>query len=370
MIFFKPKEVAVVACTLLLAVGFTFRPASAFSAAVRPTALRSARHPAAFFSAHSSRPAAARPCRRRTVAECCDVLPVNNMLMSAAAAGGRNDGSAEEDNKAVVAPGRAKKKVIKSVGVALAWYLASSAVAVAATAATGGAVRPRPRPRMRYTGLPILLMAYALSRGDLKERTRLEGVVPRDPESIKLLADDAEDLAMSWGKPAGLIAYTSVDFIVFSFFSRWVGFPFKELFSAQRIAHLQTPDFWVATTLAGAFGFAIVTWTRRVGQGYLRSVCASALSPAMHRLVVRPARAVASVAGMGDAWDLGLTDEQRKARRPSIELRKSLSTFKDPDFHGDGGIGDSGGAAFPQAPPPAAAAGVDDGAPPDLKRSS
>lgn len=65
-----------------------------------------------------------------------------------------------------------QKKVIKSAGVALAWYLASSAVAVAATAATGGAVRARPQPRMRYTGLPILLMAYALSRGDLKERTR------------------------------------------------------------------------------------------------------------------------------------------------------------------------------------------------------
>lgn len=29
---------------------------------------------------------------------------------------------------------------------------------------------------------------------------------------------------------------------------------------------------------------------RRVGQGYLRSVCASALSPAMHRLIVRPAK--------------------------------------------------------------------------------
>ena len=49
---------------------------------------------------------------------------------------------------------------------------------------------------------------------------RLEGVVPRDPESIKLLADDAEDLAMSWGKPAGRMAYTAVDSIVFVIFSR------------------------------------------------------------------------------------------------------------------------------------------------------
>lgn len=39
---------------------------------------------------------------------------------------------------------------------------------------------------------------------------------------------------------------------------------------------------------------------------------------------LHPRQAVASVAGMGDGWDLGLTDEQRKARRPSIELRKSL----------------------------------------------
>ena len=45
-------------------------------------------------------------------------------------------------------------------------------------------------------------------------------MVPRDPESIKLLADDAEDLAMSWGKPAGRMAYTAVDSIVFVIFSR------------------------------------------------------------------------------------------------------------------------------------------------------
>lgn len=51
-------------------------------------------------------------------------------------------------------------------------------------------------------------------------RARLEGVVPRDPESVKLLADEAEDLALSWGKPAGLMAYTCVDSIIFVFFSR------------------------------------------------------------------------------------------------------------------------------------------------------
>eukprot|EP00903_Cladosiphon_okamuranus_P017820 g16399.t1 len=276
--------------------------------------------------------------------------------------------------------GAAAKKLVKSAGVALAWYLASSAAAVALSSATGGAVTRAPPRRKKYTALPILLIAYALSRKDVKERTRLEGVVPRDPASIKLLADDAEDLAMSWGKPAGLMAYTSVDSIIFAFFSRWVGFPFKDIFSAQRLVHFQNPEFWLSTILASTIGFAIVAWSRKVGQGYLRSVCASALSPAMHRLVVRPAKAVASVAGMGDGWDLGLTDEERKARRPSIELRKSLSTFRDPDFHGDGGIGDTGGAAFlPPSPPPPEQQqqqqpGIDDivndGAPPDLKRSS
>lgn len=59
------------------------------------------------------------------------------------------------------------------------------------------------------------------SRQKTVEKKRLEGVVPRDPESIKLLAEDAEDLAMSWGKPAGRMAYTSVDSIIFAFFSRF-----------------------------------------------------------------------------------------------------------------------------------------------------
>ncbi|CAM9925189.1 unnamed protein product, partial [Hapterophycus canaliculatus] len=124
--------------------------------------------------------------------------------------------------------------------------------------------------------------------GTTNNTNRLEGVVPRDPESIKLLADDAEDLAMSWGKPAGWMAYTSVDSIIFLIFARRLaGFPFKEVSSA---ASFQSPDFWLASALASAFGFAIITWSRKVGQGYLRSVCASALSPAMHRLFVRPAK--------------------------------------------------------------------------------
>ncbi|CAM9859178.1 unnamed protein product [Pylaiella littoralis] len=265
-------------------------------------------------------------------------------------------------------------KVLKSAGVSLAWYAASSAAAAAVSSATGGAVKAR-NPRRKLTGLPLVLIAFALSRKDVKKRTRLEGVVPRDPESVKLLADEAEDLALSWGKPAGLLAYTSVDFIILAFFSRLVGFPFKELFSAQRLVHLQEAEFWVATILASAFGYAFVWWSRRIGQGYLRSVCASALSPTMQRLFIRPAKAVASVAGMGDGWDLGLTEEERKARPPSIELRKRLSTFRDPDFHGDGGEGYSGGAAYPPPPPPPSTElGLgdvnDDGAPPDLKRSS
>ncbi|CAM9770689.1 unnamed protein product [Scytosiphon promiscuus] len=278
----------------------------------------------------------------------------------------------------------AARKVLQAAGTALAWYVASSAAAFAVSSATGGgggsgavAAAVRPRRKSNYTGLPILLLAYSLSRKDVKERTRLEGVVPRDPESIKLLADDAEDLAMSWGRPAGWMAYTSVDSIVFLISSRFVGFPYKELSSA---ASFRSPDFWLASALASAFGFAITTWSRKVGQGYLRSVCASALSPAMQKLFVKPAKTVASVVGMGDGWDLGLTDEARKARRPSIELRKSLSTFQDPDLRGDGSSGDSGGAAFipppssppPPPPPPPSPGAVDDGggAPPDLRRSS
>lgn len=91
-------------------------------------------------------------------------------------------------------------------------------------------------------------------------------------------------------------------------------------------------------------------------------------------------QAVASVAGMGDGWDLGLTDEERKARRPSIDLRKSLSTFQDPDFRGDGSVGDSGGAAFvppptsppssPPPPPPPGAVEDGGGAPPNLRRTT
>lgn len=33
------------------------------------------------------------------------------------------------------------------------------------------------------------------------------------------------------------------------------------------------------------------------------------------------------MAGMGDGWDLGLTEEERKARPPSIELRKRLCVW-------------------------------------------
>lgn len=44
---------------------------------------------------------------------------------------------------------------------------------------------------------------------------RFAGVIPKDEESRQLLADDAYDLAISWGKPAGRIALLLVDLIVF-----------------------------------------------------------------------------------------------------------------------------------------------------------
>jgi len=47
------------------------------------------------------------------------------------------------------------------------------------------------------------------------------------------------------------------------------------------------------------------------------------------------------------------------------------STFKDPDFHGDGSLGAAtGGAAFPPPPQTGLDGTRSDGAPPDLKRSS
>lgn len=71
----------------------------------------------------------------------------------------------------LAAPSCAPQQVVKSAGVALAWYLASSAAALAVSGATGGAV-VAPRPRKKYTALPFLLIAYALSRKDVKERTK------------------------------------------------------------------------------------------------------------------------------------------------------------------------------------------------------
>lgn len=70
-----------------------------------------------------------------------------------------------------------KMQVVKSAGIALAWYLASSAAAVAVSSATGGAVTRAPPPKRKYTALPILLIAYALSRKDVKERTRCAGAL-------------------------------------------------------------------------------------------------------------------------------------------------------------------------------------------------
>ena len=46
--------------------------------------------------------------------------------------------------------------------------------------------------------------------------------------------------------------------------------------------------FWLISESDSVAINHVVSRLRKVGQGYLRSVCASALSPAMHRLVVRP----------------------------------------------------------------------------------
>lgn len=66
--------------------------------------------------------------------------------------------------------------------------------------------------------------------------------------------------------------------------------------------------------------------------------------------------------GMGSDWDTGLTPAEREARPSSYQLRKSLSTFEDVDFHGDGETGAEDDGSDEQDAP-------DDGSPPNLKRS-
>lgn len=43
-----------------------------------------------------------------------------------------------------------------------------------------------------------------------------DGVVPRDAESREIIAADAHDQAMSYGRPAGRVALLGVDVISFS----------------------------------------------------------------------------------------------------------------------------------------------------------
>lgn len=45
--------------------------------------------------------------------------------------------------------------------------------------------------------------------------SRFDGVVPQDDQSRQRLADDAYDMAISWGKPAGRIALLAVDMLSF-----------------------------------------------------------------------------------------------------------------------------------------------------------
>eukprot|EP00904_Undaria_pinnatifida_P005480 jgi/Undpi1/2061/HiC_scaffold_12.g05447.m1 len=347
----------------LLAASSSFGPASAFT--IAPSALRTCLgHPPAAASA----PAAFSPtlssvqhCGRR------EQHPSLAGHDAAAWSGGPRSkdnsapvvamkflGGCEDPAKArdvaaaASARGRATpQKVLKSAGVALAWYLGSSAAALAVASVSGIPFEPRPRKSLRIA--PTLLILYLFSAKNVKKRGRFEGVIPKDEDSRRLLADDARDLAMSWGKPAGRISYTLVDMFVFLFVFRYSGLDFKKLLLGGSMAQLLSPDFW---------GF---------GYGYLRSTAASMLAPMMQAAIIKPAKTVASMAGAGSEWDTGLTPAERKGRRSSRELRESLSTFKDVDFTNDGA--DNSPPSSPP-PPPSKDGGGDDASPPDLKRTS
>lgn len=59
---------------------------------------------------------------------------------------------------------------MKSAGVALAWYLGSSAAALAVASASGLPFEPRPRKSLRIG--PTLLILYLFSAKNVKKRGR------------------------------------------------------------------------------------------------------------------------------------------------------------------------------------------------------
>ena len=61
-------------------------------------------------------------------------------------------------------------QVLKSVGMALAWYLGSSAAALAVASASGLPLEARPRKSLRIG--PTLLILYIFSAKNVKKRGR------------------------------------------------------------------------------------------------------------------------------------------------------------------------------------------------------
>lgn len=57
--------------------------------------------------------------------------------------------------------------------------------------------------------MAVLLTAALRSR-------RFEGVIPKDTESRKILANDAFEQVMSCGRPAARVSYVALDMFIFS----------------------------------------------------------------------------------------------------------------------------------------------------------
>ncbi|CAN0354818.1 unnamed protein product, partial [Ascophyllum nodosum] len=133
-------------------------------------------------------------------------------------------------------------KAMRAFGLALAWYLASSVAALAVSGATGLPYQPRPRRRMPIA--PTLFILYMISDKKIQTRNRFAGVVPQDDQSRQRLADDAYDMALSWGKPAGRIALLAVDTIFFLIIFRFSGYDFSKILVGRGMEQLRSLEFW------------------------------------------------------------------------------------------------------------------------------
>ncbi|CAN0354586.1 unnamed protein product [Ascophyllum nodosum] len=80
--------------------------------------------------------------------------------------------------------------------------------------------------------------------GRRSKKTRFAGVVPQDDQSRQRLADDAYDMALSWGKPAGRIALLAVDTFFFLIIFRFSGYDFSKILVGRGMEQLRSLEFW------------------------------------------------------------------------------------------------------------------------------